>query len=115
PELSRRLHVPARHRRARAFEITNCDLKRRAADGIHPTRSRNKALPCPRAIAVNIEIMRVFVKLRQVMASHVHLARRLDEVERRYDTQFRVAFDTIRQLMIPPRRESRRVRFRSDE
>jgi hypothetical protein len=75
----------------------------------------SSVLKSPRAIAVNIEIMRVFVKLREVMASHVHLARKLNELERRYDAQFRVVFDAIRQLMIPPRRKRRRVGFHSDE
>ena len=75
----------------------------------------SSVLKGPRAIAVNIEIMRIFVKLRQVMASHAHPARKLDELERRYYTQFRVVFDAIRQLMTPPRRESRRVGFHSDE
>ncbi len=55
-----------------------------------------------RAVQVNVEIMRAFVRLRQILASHVDLARRLAELERRYDAQFRVVFDAIRQLMEPP-------------
>ena len=65
------------------------------------------------AIAVNIEIMRVFVKLREAMASHAHLARKLDELEQRYDAQFKVVFDAIRALMIPPTVRGRRVGFRT--
>ncbi len=55
-----------------------------------------------RAIMVNIQIMRTFVRLRQILASHKDLARRLDDLENKYDTQFKVVFDAIRQLMAPP-------------
>jgi hypothetical protein len=72
-------------------------------------------LNSPRAIAVNVQIMRAFVQLRQMAASHAHLARRLDQLERRYDAQFKVVFDAIRELMAPPRRTTRRVGFGSEE
>jgi hypothetical protein len=72
----------------------------------------SSVLKSPRAIAVNIEIMRAFVQLRQLSASHAHLARRLDQLEMRYDGQFKVVFDAIRQLMTPPVPRSRRVGFR---
>ncbi|HYV11492.1 MAG TPA: ORF6N domain-containing protein [Pyrinomonadaceae bacterium] len=52
-----------------------------------------------RAIAVNIEIMRTFVKLRQILSSNEELARRLDDLEDKYDQQFKVVFDAIRLLM----------------
>ena len=55
-----------------------------------------------RAILVNIEIMRAFVKLRQMLASNAELSRRLDELESKYDKQFKVVFDAIRQLMATP-------------
>ena len=55
-----------------------------------------------RAVEVNIQIMRTFVKLREMIASHKDLAGRLDELEKKYDTQFRVVFEAIRQLMIQP-------------
>ena len=55
-----------------------------------------------RAITVNIEIMRAFVKLRQLLASNTGLARRLDEIESKYDKQFKIVFDAIRQLMVKP-------------
>ncbi|MFN2399707.1 MAG: ORF6N domain-containing protein [Gemmatimonadaceae bacterium] len=54
-----------------------------------------------RAVAVNIEIMRAFVRLRGFLASHAELGRKLQELERRYDDQFRVVFDAIRQMMEP--------------
>ncbi len=68
-------------------------------------------LNSPRAIAVNVEIMRAFVRLRRMTASHAHLAR-LDELEKRYDVQFKAVFDAIRELMAPPRRTARRLGFR---
>jgi len=55
-----------------------------------------------RAVRVNIEIMRAFVRLRQMLSAHAGLARRLDELEKKYDAQFRVVFDAIRELMAPP-------------
>jgi len=54
-----------------------------------------------RAVQVNIEIMRAFVRLREILATHAELARRLDELEQKYDKQFAVVFDAIRQLMTP--------------
>ena len=61
----------------------------------------SSVLRSPRAIHVNIEIMRAFVKLRKILGSHAELARKLAEMERKYDAQFRVVFDAIRQLMTP--------------
>lgn len=55
-----------------------------------------------RAIQVNIAIMRAFVQLRALLATHAGLARKLEELEEKYDAQFRVVFDAIRQLMAPP-------------
>jgi len=56
-------------------------------------------LASPRAVVVNIAIMRAFVRLREMIASNRELAQRLDELERKYDVQFKVVFDAIRQLM----------------
>jgi hypothetical protein len=58
-------------------------------------------LNSPRAVAVNIAIMRTFVRLRQLIASHADLARKLAELESKYDEQFRAVFDAIRELMSP--------------
>ena len=55
-----------------------------------------------RAIQVNIAIMDTFVRLRRVLASHEDLARKLVELERKYDREFKVVFDAIRELMTPP-------------
>lgn len=68
----------------------------------------SSVLRSPRAVEVNIEIMRAFVRLRQMIASHADLARRLDELEKKCDKQFAVVFDAIRQLMEPPTDAQRR-------
>src|SRR5215510_12528877 len=65
-----------------------------------------------RAILVNIEIMRTFVKLRQMLASNAELSRRLDELESKYDRQFKLVFDAIRELMSPPIRTRKEIGFR---
>jgi hypothetical protein len=62
----------------------------------------SSVLGSPRAIQVNIAIMRAFVRLRQILATHVELARKLEELERKYDDQFRAVFDALRELMNPP-------------
>ena len=64
-----------------------------------------------RAIQVNIEIMRAFVRLRQMLASNTQLARKLAELEKKYDAQFKVVFDAIRQLMTPPEPNKRKIGF----
>jgi len=65
-----------------------------------------------RAIRVNIEIMRAFIRLRQMLASHVELARKLDALEKKYDAQFKQVFEAIRQLMAPPEPKRRPIGFR---
>ena len=65
-----------------------------------------------RAILVNIQIMRTFVRLRQILASNAELSDRLDELESKYDRQFKAVFDAIRQLMSPPPPNRKRMGFR---
>lgn len=64
-----------------------------------------------RAAMVNIAIMRAFVQLREMLKTHKELARKLDEMEQKYDAQFRVVFDAIRQLMEPPDQPRQRIGF----
>ncbi len=59
-----------------------------------------------RAVQVNIAIMRAFVKLRELLATHKDLALKLDALEKKYDAQFQVVFDAIRKLMEPEERRS---------
>ena len=67
-----------------------------------------------RAIEVNILIMRAFVKLRELIATNKDLSRRLDDLENKYDSQFKMVFDAIRQLMAPPVKEKRRIGFKME-
>ena len=65
----------------------------------------SSVLNSERAIEVNIAIMRAFVKLREILTAHKDLARKLEEIERKlgnHDEHFRVVFEAIRQLMLPP-------------
>jgi len=67
----------------------------------------SSVLRSPRAALVNIEIMRAFVRLREMIATNRDLARRLDDLEKRYDAQFKGVFDAIRQLMASPEKSRR--------
>jgi hypothetical protein len=71
----------------------------------------SSVLRSDRAVRVNIEVMRAFVRLRHVMTSHADLILRLDELEQKYDSQFKAVFDALRQLMEPPEVPSRRIGF----
>jgi len=64
-----------------------------------------------RAVQVNVAIMRAFVQLRVLLATHAELARKLEELEKKYDAQFRVVFDAIRQLMTPPAPPRKQIGF----
>jgi hypothetical protein len=73
-------------------------------------------LNSPRAIAVNIEIMRAFVRLRSLIESHGELAEKLNQLERRYDQQFEIVFDAIREIMTPAQPpKKRRIGFGTNE
>ena len=72
-------------------------------------------LRSPRAVSVNIEIMRAFVRLRQMLVSHADLARKLDALEKTYDAQFKVVFDALRQLMQPPVKPKRSIGFHAKQ
>ena len=66
-----------------------------------------------RAIEVNILIMRAFVKLREMLATHKDLAKKLEEMEKKYDEQFKVVFEAIYELMKPPEPSRRRIGFKA--
>ena len=70
-------------------------------------------LKSQRAIQVNIEIMRTFVRLRQMLASNERLIERLDALEEKYDAQFKIVFSAVRQLMKPPAGKRKPIGFRS--
>jgi hypothetical protein len=71
----------------------------------------SSVLNSPRAIQVNIAIMRTFVKLRQILGTHADLARKLETLEKNYDAQLKVVFDAIRQLMTPPAKPRKKIGF----
>lgn len=71
----------------------------------------SSVLRSPRAVQVNIEIMRSFVRLRQILASHTELKRKLDALEKKYDAQFKAVFDAIRQLMATPEPKHLQIGF----
>ena len=74
----------------------------------------SSVLNSERAINVNIAIMRAFVKLREMLATHKDLAKKLDEMEKKYDSQFKVVFDAIRQLMTPAAPKKKKIGFHGE-
>jgi len=74
----------------------------------------SSVLNSERAIQVNITIMRSFVKLRVILSSHHSLARKLEALEKKYDAQFKIVFDAIRELMKPPALARKPIGFHPD-
>jgi hypothetical protein len=74
----------------------------------------SSVLRSERTVQVNIAIMRAFVRLRAILSSHEELARKLDEMEKKYDTQFKVVFDAIRQMMAPAEKGRPRIGFQTE-
>lgn len=64
-----------------------------------------------RAVQASVEVVRTFIRLRQMLASNAELARKLEELERKYDHEFKVVFDAIRQLMTPPEPKRKLIGF----
>jgi hypothetical protein len=75
----------------------------------------SSVLRSKRAVQVNIAIMRTFVRLREMLLSNADLARKLNALEKKYDAQFKVVFDAIRELMTPPEPPRRQIGFHSHE
>jgi len=101
--------------------VANCDHLRRLkfsprlpyAFTEHGTIMAANVLNSERAVHASVEVVRAFVSLRQMLASNADLSRRLDDLEGKYDRQFKVVFDAIRQLMSPPPRKDKQIGFRS--
>ena len=68
-------------------------------------------LNSPVAVQASIHVVRAFVRLRQMLASNKELAKRLDKLEEKYDAQFKVVFDAIRQLMTLPEPKRKKIGF----
>lgn len=90
------------HRKYRAYAFTE--------QGVAMLSS---VLHSERAIQVNIAIMRAFVQLREMISSNKGLARRLNELEKKYDSQFRIVFEAIRELMAEPESKIKRIGFKT--
>jgi len=71
----------------------------------------SSVLNSERAITVNIQIMRTFTKIRKMFATHKELRLKIEEMEKKYDSQFKIVFDAIRQLMEPPQKQRKRIGF----
>jgi len=72
-------------------------------------------LNSPRAVEASVMVVRAFIRLRQMLISHADLAKKLEELESRYDSQFEIVFDAIRELMEPPPAAPKgKIGFRSD-
>ena len=71
----------------------------------------SSVLRSPRAVQVNIEIMRAFVRLRRILQTNADLAKKLDALEAKYDGQFKVVFQAIRELMSPPEQPRRKIGY----
>ena len=71
----------------------------------------SSVLKSKRAVQVNIEIMRAFVRLRYFLSTHKELSRKLDELEKKYDAQFKIVFDALRALMEPPAQKRKPIGF----
>lgn len=90
------------HRKYRPYAFTE-----------HGVAMLSSVLRSARAIEVNIEIMRAFVRLRGLLHAHADLGLRVAAIERKYDARFKVVFDAIREIMTPPDRPRRLIGFRN--
>ncbi len=94
--------------------VTSSDIK--YAKRVHAFTEQGVAmlssvLRSERAIEANIAIMRAFVQLREMLASNVELSRKLKQMEKKYDEQFKIVFEAIRQLMTPPAKPRKKIGF----
>jgi len=103
--------------------VTNCDRFERLKHSSALPRAFTEqgvamlasVLNSDTAIEVNIEIMRAFVRLRQMLSAHKDLERKLHALERKYDKQFKVVFDAIHALMAPTQKPKRKIGFEVKE
>jgi hypothetical protein len=75
----------------------------------------SSVLNSQRAIHVNIQIMRTFTRLREMLMTHKDLKQKIEDMEKKYDYQFKIVFDAIKQLLEPPRKPKKRIGFLADE
>jgi len=77
----------------------------------HGIMMLSSVLNSDRAINVNIQIMRTFIKLRRMLSKHEELRKKIDEMEKRYDTQFKAVFDAIKQLIAEEKQPKKKIGF----
>jgi len=107
----------------KAEVITNCDHIRSlkfsptlpCAFTKHGAIMLASVLNTPIAVQASVQVVRAFVRLREVMGAHRDLARKLEEIEKKYDAQFKTVFEAIRALMTPPDKPRRSIGFRVEE
>lgn len=75
----------------------------------------SSVLNSDRAVQVNIQIIRTFIKLRQLLGTHKELLNRIDQMEKKYDRSFRIVFDILRELQNPPEKNHRQIGFKTKE
>ncbi|MBI5141086.1 MAG: ORF6N domain-containing protein [Geobacter sp.] len=100
--------------------VTNCDHLRRLkfspnqpfAFTEHGAIMAATILNSPVAIQTSVHVVRTFIRLRQMLSSNAELTRKLADMEKKYDSQFKVVFDAIRQLMSPPEVKKKPIGFR---
>lgn len=71
----------------------------------------SSVLNSKRAVQVNIQIMRTFTKLREMLLTHKDLRQKIEEIEKKYDYQFKVVFEAIKQLLEPPQKSKKKIGF----
>lgn len=71
----------------------------------------SSVLNSERAVQVNIQIMRTFTKLREMLLTHKDLRQKIEEIEEKYDYQFKVVFEAIKQLLEPPQKSKKKIGF----
>jgi phage regulator Rha-like protein len=99
--------------------VTNCDhLSRLRFSPVlpyafteHGVLMLANILNSERAVRVSVQIVRTFVRLRETLSTHADLARKITEMEKKYDSQFKVVFDALRALMAPPIKPKRKIGF----
>ncbi len=109
----------------REFEELNIENKVSGRGGIRRARPYafteqgiamlSTVLNSKKAIEANIQIMRVFVKMRQLIASHSELAQKIESLEGKYDHQFQVVFDALKQILAQPAKAKRKIGFKVRE
>jgi hypothetical protein len=103
--------------------VTNCDHLSRLclsyalphAFTEHGVLMLANVLNSERAVRVSVQVVRAFIRLRETMAAHADLARKLAEMEKKYDAQFKIVFEAIRQLMAQPDPPKKKIGFMAKE